>query len=263
MQTKKHDLVRIDGNPFGRVYHNPATGNYYPSVTTILSKRPNPKLEELREAMGAEKFDAKRDFAARRGTVMHSLLEHFLCAYAAGNSEEQALLIAQDEVERTLPEGWAKEHKVGLSLFYNFYHFGLWRNINKLVFSERFMYTDFRGGWAGAADFAFINHDGALVLWDFKSSSDMKTEADIQNYFEQVASYMFMMADSDPDKRVPDYGEILIMNELTSDVQRFRVPASDMKRHLRSFIELREQFDLDPEWIKFRENVRQTQPATV
>lgn len=262
MIIKPRTLERIDGNSFGRVYHIPDSDYYFPSVTTILAKKPNPKLDEIRLSMGAAKFDARRDFAARRGTVMHSYLEYFLIAYTSGNSAEQSLLIAQDEVIRTLPDNWDKEHKVGQHLFYNFYHSGMWRQINKLVFSEEFMHTTFRGGWAGAADFAFLDHSGKLILWDFKSSSDMKAEEDISSYFMQVSAYMFLYADKQEDKLPPDLGQIIMMNEKDSAVQTFELPSSDMKKHLREFINYLGVFQADPDWKEFIA-AKQLQPVRV
>ena len=262
MIIKPHTLERIDGNSFGRVYHIPDTEYYFPSVTTILSKKPNPKLDEIKISMGIEKFEARRDFAARRGTVMHSYLEYFLISYTSGNSPEQALIFAQDEVMRTLPDKWDKEHKVGQHLFYNFYHSEIWKQINKLVFSEEFMHTTFKGGWAGAADFAFIDHNGKLVLWDFKSSSDMKLEEDISGYFMQVSAYMFLYADKQLDKTPPDLGQIIMMNEKDSNSQVFELPVSNMKIHLKEFIHYLGVFQEDPDWKDFIK-AKQIQPVII
>src|SRR5262249_23232856 len=153
----------------------------------------------LRLEIGAEVFDKRRYFAARRGTVMHKWLELFLeYVFAKGLSPEEAMLKCQEEAPKEF-EGWTnKELTVGRNLFYNFYHDidpvtkkQHWMSVKKLLHSELFMYTTLRGGWAGTTDFVFLDNDDKLVIWDFKSASDMREEGDTDSYKLQLAAYMF------------------------------------------------------------------------
>jgi len=246
-------LERIDGNAFGRVYHIPDTKFYFPSVTTILAKKSNPKLDKLRLDMGIENFERRRNFAGRRGTVMHKWLEIFLVNLTNGCTPEYALELAQDEAPKEFP-GWEntnkKELKIGRDLFYNFYHAGHWRRVNKLVFSELFLHTTFRGGWAGAADFAFKDDSGDLILWDFKSASEERIEEDVESYYMQVAAYMFMYAQMHGE--MPVRGEIIMMNEKSDTVQMFHLPKSEVKMHLDKFLECLKLFEDDKDWQEFK-----------
>ena len=260
-------IERIDGNTFGRVYKTTIDGivHFFPSVTNIISKKPNPKLIKMRKEMGDEKFELVRDRAARRGSVMHKWLEYFLEQVSEGRTPDQAIEFCQDNVH-LCPEfnGWdklyPKQLKMGMNLFYNFYNAGTWKEVKTLVASEVFMYTTFRGGWAGAADFIFLDKDDKLVLWDFKSASDMREEDEIESYYLQVASYLFLLQElCNSSKRNPllpegvqvDRGEILMMNEKNDKVQRFMLPRGDMKKYLVEFIKYRAIFEEDSNWQAF------------
>lgn len=254
-------IERVDGNAFGRAYKitNDEGVFHLPSVTTILSKKPSPKLVQMRLDLGDEKFEEYRDKAARRGSVMHKWLEIFLEKVCGGCSPEYAIEQCQDLVPASPEfEGWEKKYpkqlKIGRDLFYNFYHSGHWQRVNKLVESEIFLYTTFRGGWAGAADFVFIDHDGKLVIWDFKSASDLRNEEDVESYYMQVSAYMFMIEETMCHRKlhpniqpgmIPDRGEILMMNEKNSMVQQFLLPRTELKDHLKNFIKYRAIFEED------------------
>lgn len=249
-------IERIDGNKFGRAYMVTIDEQTFfcPSVTTILSKMPNPKLDKMREEMGAERMEKARDQAAQRGTVMHKWLEIFLEHIGSGCSPEYALELTQDEAPKEF-EGWpARALNIGRNLFYNFYYSEEWKRVNKIVFSESFMHTVFRGGWAGTADFAFIDHEGKCIVWDFKSASDMRTEEEVKSYMLQVSAYLFMYIENYKDKPgfiYPTGGEILMANEKDSKLQKFYLPIEDMKGYLREFIALRQEFELDEHWQEF------------
>jgi hypothetical protein len=213
-----------------------------PSVTTVLKLLTEPKFKHLREKFGDEKWQQILDKASFRGTVMHSMLEHFLLEYAESKSVDKSLLVAQDiakEEERKSPDKLDLVAR-GRDLFWNFYHEEFWSEINRVLHNELFLWTDFRGGWAGATDFVFEDFDNNHVIIDFKSASSPKDEDDILSYKCQISAYMFAYAER--YGVIPQRGEIWISNEKNSSIQRFIVTSDEFKEYLRRFLDLLKQF---------------------
>lgn len=231
--------------PWGRAYEvvrDHQTKLVLPSVTTILKLITEPKFKHLREKFGEQRWQQILDKASFRGTVMHSMLEHFLLEYADSRSVDKSLEVAQKiakEEEENSPEKLDLIKK-GRDLFWNFYHEEFWKDIKCVLHNELFLWTDFRGGWAGATDFIFEDFSGNHVIIDFKSASSPKDEDDILSYKCQISAYMFAYAER--YGVIPDRGEIWISNEKGSEIQRFTVTKDEFKTYLRKFLELLSQF---------------------
>jgi hypothetical protein len=58
--------------------HYSVDGNYYPSVTTVLSGESKPALDAWRKRVGDAKADQISRAATNRGTGMHTLLEAYV-----------------------------------------------------------------------------------------------------------------------------------------------------------------------------------------
>jgi len=213
-----------------------------PSVTTVLKLLTGPKWEPIRKEMGEVKWDTLLDNASYRGTVMHSMLEAFLIKYSEDYNEEEALLSAQLKAKSILDEdpSRAPQVKIGRDLFWNFYHEEFWKSIKRVVHNEIFLWTTFKGGWAGACDFIYEDWNEDHVVIDFKSSSTIKIEEDIESYFCQIAAYMFMYAER--YGIMPARGEIWISNVEDDTIQKFIVNGNELKPHLRKFISLLQEF---------------------
>lgn len=253
-------IEQINGLPFGRAYKitDSDTITFVPSVTTVLKMNPDAWLDELRAELGPEKFADVQMRGADRGTVMHRWLEEFLMRVGGGADPEQALLDVQMYMRDTdefdlLQSDRERAIRIGRELFYNFYTSGFHHRIASVLHNEVFMYTRFRGGWAGTCDFVYRDPDGKLVILDFKSSSQPKDPDHIDNYKMQIACYMFKYAEMYGE--MPDRGEIVISNEKTPDLQWVTVPLSEMKLHLRKFLSLLELFRQTPEWVEFDRQV--------
>lgn len=231
--------------PWGRAYEvttEHQTKLVLPSVTTVLKLLTEPKFQHLREKFGHEKWQQILDKASFRGTVMHSMLEHFLLEYAESRSVDKSLLSAQNiarEEEKKSPEKIDLIVR-GRDLFWNFYHEKFWSDIKSVLHNELFLWTDFRGGWAGATDFIFQDFQDEHVIIDFKSASSPKDEDDIDSYKCQISAYMFAYAER--YGVIPHRGEIWISNEKDSSIQRFIVTRDEFKEHLRKFLDLLKQF---------------------
>lgn len=231
---------------WGRAYEVIKNGHptkmVFPSVTTVLKLITEPKFKPLREKFGEVRWQKILDDASYRGTVMHSMLENFLLEFSSSRSIEKCLQIAQDtakDIENDEPYN-SSLIKRGRDLFWNFYHENFWENIKTVLHNELFLWSDFKGGWAGATDFIFEDYLGSHVVVDFKSSSSPKDEDDILSYKMQISAYMFAYAER--YGVIPDRGEIWIANEKKTDIQVFIVTKDEFKTYLKKFIELRLEF---------------------
>lgn len=238
-----YNIVRKD-QIWGRSYVVTGGRETYvlPSVTTILKILTEPKYEIIKKEFGEVKWEKLLDNASYRGTVMHSMLESFLIEYSESGDEEKSLLKAQEKSQEILLEDPKRKPQItiGRNLFWNFYHEGFWKNIKKVLYNEVFLWTIFKGGWAGACDFIFQDFEDEHVVIDFKSSSAMKAEEDIESYFCQIASYMFMYAER--YGIMPNRGEIWIANEQNDEIQKFVVYSNEIKPHLKKFLSLLSEF---------------------
>lgn len=232
--------------PWGRAYIIEGADKaplILPSVTTILKLVKNEKYEKLKLQFGEKRWDKIMYDAAERGTVMHRMLELFLLEWAKEKDVERSLKKAQiyaiEESRRDEGKYLGYVNK-GRDLFWNFYHDKFWENILEVVDNEAFLYTTFKGGWAGACDFVYRDLDYNLIVDDFKSSTSLKDEDDILSYKLQIAAYMFMCAEK--YNEVPKVGRIRIANEQTSDIQTFEVHDYELKIYLSKFIELANEF---------------------
>jgi hypothetical protein len=171
------------------------------------------------------------------------MLELFLLEWAKEKNVDRSLKKAQIfaiEESRREEGKFAKYVVKGRDLFWNFYHGKFWENILEVVDNEAFLYTTFKGGWAGACDFVYRDLEYNLIVEDFKSSTSPKDEEDILSYKLQIAAYMFMCAEK--YKEVPKVGKIRIANEQTSEIQTFEVHDYELKDYLSQFIDLCEKF---------------------
>jgi hypothetical protein len=214
-----------------------------PSVTTVLKLLKNEKYDKLREQFGDARWDKIMSDAAERGNHLHKMLELFLLEWDRERNVERSLQKAQVYAIEEARKDDGKNSKLverGKNLFWNFYYDKFWENISEIVDNEVFLYTTFKGGWAGASDFIYKDLQGNLIVEDFKSSTFIKDEDDILAYKLQISAYMFMCAEK--YGIVPKMGRIRIANEQFSEIQTFTVEDHEMKVYLKQFIDLTEQF---------------------
>jgi hypothetical protein len=246
MNSSSNINITRQAYPWGRAYIIEGADEaplILPSVTTILKLVENKKYEKLRKEFGEKRWEKILHDAAERGTVMHTMLELFLLEWAKEKDVDRSLKKAQIfAIEESRKENgkYLKYVEKGRNLFWNFYHAKFWENISEVVDNEAFLYTTFKGGWAGACDFVYRDLEMNLIVDDFKSSTSPKDEEDILNYKLQIAAYMFMCAEKYGE--VPKVGKIRIANEQTSDLQIFEVHDYQLKEYLSQFIELAQKF---------------------
>lgn len=246
MQTSSNIEIIRESYPWGRAYIIKGVSEaplILPSVTTILKLIKVDKYEKLKDKFGEERWAKIMSDAADRGNILHRMMELFLLEWAKEKNVERALKKAQIfAIEEARVDGGinAKAVEKGRNLFWNFYHSKFWEDIDEVVDNEAFLYTTFKGGWAGACDFVFRNHKKELIVDDFKSATSAKEENDILSYKCQIVAYMFMCAEKYGE--VPKMGRIRISNENSNVIQTFIVHDYEMKEYLRKFIELLQEF---------------------
>jgi len=232
--------------PWGRAYIVEGldeTPLVLPSVTTVLKLVKNPKYEMLREQFGETRWEKILNDSAERGNVMHKMLELFLLEWDRGRDVERSLRKAQVFAIEESRKDDGKMFRIvdrGRTLFWNFYEDRFWENISEIVENEIFLYTTFKGGWAGASDFVYRDLEGNLIVEDFKSSTSPKDEQDIHHYKLQISAYMFMCAEK--FNEIPKMGKIRISNEQNKDIQTFTVHDYEMKNYLKEFLDLLDEF---------------------
>lgn len=151
-----------------RLYEN-ADGILFPSVTHALGDGKKDTLDAWRQRVGIEEAAKIGRNAAAIGTRLHTLCEKFLDNdpyYNRGAFPQEAELFSKLRpvlVERV-----------------------------EVVYAQEFPLYSLDLGVAGRCDL-FCCFDGTPAVVDFKSSSKLKKEEWIENYFMQATAYSMML----------------------------------------------------------------------
>lgn len=153
--------------PSGRKYCDP-NGNFYPSITTVLSIMTRDHILEWKNRVGEEEAEKTAFQASSRGTILHDTVEQYI---------------------KNNPD-----YKKGL-MPYNLYMFNsikqiLDKNIGKVFAQECALYSKHLG-LAGRVD-CVAEFDGEISIIDFKTSKYSKEKEKINNYFTQECAYAIM-----------------------------------------------------------------------
>ena len=156
-----------------RFYVTPE-GNYYPSITTVLSIRKKEGLTEWRKRVGNDVANYVAGKAARRGTTVHHMCEDYL-----------------NNQHLDFPDKW-KEHKKD---FLPWCLFGQLRdkvldNIDNIYAQECSLYSD-KYKVAGRVD-CIAKYKGTPSVIDFKTSTKERSDEWNENYYIQGAAYSEM-----------------------------------------------------------------------
>lgn len=160
------DLVAETGEN-GRKYVDPE-GNWYPSITTVLSILSRDFIEEWKKRVGEEEANAISYRAATRGTAIHEMAEQYL-------------LNNPDYKEGRLPSDLFSFNTIKPILD---------SRVGRIYAQECPLYSKHLGV-AGRVD-CVAEFDGKLSIIDFKTSKKPKKAEWIHNYFIQEAAYAIM-----------------------------------------------------------------------
>jgi len=180
-----------------RVYETPE-GQYYPSITTVLSIRNKKSLFEWRKRVGNDVANHIARTAAVRGTKVHKMCEDWL-------NEDFSF------------ETWEKHKKD----FLPYHLFNELKNqrfefITDVYAQEACLYSD-KYKVAGRVDL-IANYQHQLSIVDFKTSTNERKDSYNENYYIQTAAYaeMFEEMTGTPIKQIV----ILVVTE-NGTVQEF------------------------------------------
>jgi genome maintenance exonuclease 1 len=156
----------------GRVYTTPQ-GKKYPSITTVLSELSKKGILQWRERIGEKEANRISGQASRRGEALHLACEQYL------KNELNSF-----QLQKLLPH--IKELFLQLRPVLD-------KNITKVICLEQPLYSDTLQV-AGRVD-GIVEWNNKLSVIDYKTSSKLKEEKYIQNYFMQCSAYCEMFED--------------------------------------------------------------------
>lgn len=166
-----------------RFYRNDETGNYVPSVTTILSAYPKGAFFEQWLKENGEDADKKRDAAAYSGSIVHGLTEQY------DKGEVVSLLGTSGEIKFSSLEWKMFEKYIEFTKVTS----PLYESIEETFVSEDL-------GYAGTVDrIAVIGGERWLI--DIKTSNSMHKTQHLQ-----LASYVKLYNERYPDKPIDKVG---------------------------------------------------------
>jgi genome maintenance exonuclease 1 len=176
MRTFEHiNLIKLDFDLQSettdgkRVYITPE-GNRYKSITTVLGSESKSGIEEWVKRVGEEEANRVKKRAADRGTKLHKLCEDYI------NNEVTPIKLTQ-----IMPD--LKENFVKIKTHID-------EHVGRVYAQEQALYSD-RLRIAGRVDL-ICEWKGKLSIVDFKTSTKIKQEQWIENYFLQCTAYALM-----------------------------------------------------------------------
>lgn len=161
--------VKVINQPNGKRFYTTPTGNKYPSVTTMLGHKDKPWLNDWRNSLGVDKAAKETKRAGERGDAIHRLIEIYL-----DNKLDYSITKDYD------PEYIAGFNQVKLRL----------NKVDNIRAQEVPLFSDTLK-IAGRID-CIGEYDGVLSVVDFKTSTNVKYEDMIQDYFLQTTAYAIM-----------------------------------------------------------------------
>lgn len=155
-----------------RFYETP-DGNFYPSITTVLggtiSAEKEQSLKKWQLSLGMDAAQKKTEAAANRGTAVHLLAERYLKKEPLKQPGDN---FCQDDISAF--------NALKLKL----------NKIEKVWAQEVALYSDILG-IAGRTDLIGV-YKGKPCIIDFKTSSRIKNDSDIEDYKLQLCAYAAM-----------------------------------------------------------------------
>ena len=151
-----------------RLYETPE-GNFYPSITTVLSTRNKEGLFKWRERVGDDVANYVARKAAVRGTHVHHMCE--------------------DYINNDFDEEKHKKKFLPYTLFTQLRDSAL-QKIDNVYAQECGLYSD-KYKVAGRVD-CIAEYDGKLSIIDFKTSSKERSDEWNESYYIQASAYAEM-----------------------------------------------------------------------
>jgi genome maintenance exonuclease 1 len=209
-------------NAYGMRFYEVPNGEKYPSITSVLGKRPGKQkgLQEWRQRVGEVEANKIARRGANRGTAFHNIVEDFLTEGYA-NFEEK---LENDHKSRNLL-AWA--------MFSQARHL-IAESVGDIYLMEQSMYsTHYKV--AGRCDLIAM-FDGVPTVVDWKTSKQIKKDEWNEDYYTQCAAYGSMYSDH-TGELIDDLAIVMVAEN--GEVEIFKKKISD---YLPKLDELMEEF---------------------
>lgn len=189
---KKYDIV-CETTEERRIYYSPKTNNKLISVTSMLgATNPNQDnaLNDWRTRIGVEKAEKETNRCATRGNSVHLMAEQWL--------------------NNDLDLFFTKHTQRAITLFDRLR--SCLNNINNIYAQEIALYSDLLG-IAGRVD-CIGEYKGIRSIIDFKTSTKVKKEKWITDYYLQCSAYSYMFEEM-YNIKIPQIIVIIAVEEST------------------------------------------------
>lgn len=155
-------------------FYEDKEGNQFPSVTTFLSKTKDQTfLKAWRKRVGDAEADRISKAATSFGTKLHSIAESLLAnSYSTELFEGNSVFECRFSPVKDFLE----------------------KEVAELLGSEIMLYSKTLQ-LAGSCDLVYKNHQGDVIVADFKTSKSKKKLEWLEDYFLQISVYALMVSE--------------------------------------------------------------------
>lgn len=197
-------------NALGMRWYEVPSGAKYPSITSVLGKRPGKQkgLQEWRDRVGEHEANKIARKGANRGTAFHNIVEDFLT-------------MREIKFEDKLENDHKSRHLLAWAMFLSVKKL-IEESVGDIFLMEQSMYSA-RYKVAGRCDLISI-FDGVPTVVDWKTAATMKREEWNEDYYVQCAAYASMYSDYTGDQiddlaivMVDEQGEVEVFKKKVSD----------------------------------------------
>jgi len=197
-------------NALGMRWYEVPSGDKYPSITSVLGKRPGKQkgLQEWRDRVGEHEANKIARKGANRGTAFHNIVEDFLT-------------MREIKFEDKLENDHKSRHLLAWAMFLSVKKL-IEESVGDIFLMEQSMYSA-RYKVAGRCDLISI-FDGVPTVVDWKTAATMKREEWNEDYYVQCAAYASMYSDYTGDQiddlaivMVDEQGEVEVFKKKVSD----------------------------------------------
>lgn len=213
-----------------------------PSITKIVDLIPDPGMDEWVKNVGEEKAKSIMKLAADRGTVMHTLLEHYYLAKSIKGDPQKALLYAIQKTNIVLKtqDIDTVSFRTGTKLFEQLKDSLMDGEIYKLTGLEKII-ANFQYFYRGKYDISYTDPNNMRYITDFKASSSAVEPNSIKEKKYKVQLVGYWLAYEMMTGKSLDYAKLWISTK-NNGVQEISVTKEEKNSIEPYFISLCDQW---------------------
>jgi hypothetical protein len=170
---------------------------------------------------------------------MHAFLENYFICIKNGGDGDRCLMYTQKKSPDELRGDGLLDESInpGRDLFYNYMHEGYLDRVNKVVFTEKFIWS-LTHKFAGTADFGYLTDLMEVIIADFKSASGVRDEETLKKYEMQLAAYVIAFEEIYNQKVTR--AEVWVSHP--NGIQEVKLDGAQMEERKIQFIEMAEKY---------------------